>query len=99
MAIDAAVSNGPANRTLIVKRPDTASGYQKLSWRTAHQALQAAEQNGWRSGAPTLWASGGRQTDIAYGVSGDNLSLLFHFPAVADSPYTNLFRRPGYRLL
>ena len=28
MAIDAAVSNGPANRTLIVKRPETASGYQ-----------------------------------------------------------------------
>jgi hypothetical protein len=95
MTIDAAVSNDPANRTLVVKGPENAGGYQKLSWRTAHQTLQAAEQKGWRSAVPTLWASGAGQTEIAYGVPGDNLSLRFHFPAVADSPYTKLVSQPG----
>jgi hypothetical protein len=95
MAMAGIVSIDNWRRNLVVSRPDTLGGYEKLSWRTAHEHLYRAEQSGWRSGAPTLWASGVRQTDIAYGVPGDNLSLLFHFPAVADSPYSKLVGQPG----
>jgi hypothetical protein len=40
MVIGGIVINDFESRTLVVKRPETASGYEKLSWRTAHQALQ-----------------------------------------------------------
>jgi hypothetical protein len=30
-------------RNLVVARPDTLGGYEKLSWRTAHEALVKAE--------------------------------------------------------
>jgi hypothetical protein len=46
MAIDGIVTNDVSARTLVVSRPESASGYQKLSWRTAHQALYRAEQKG-----------------------------------------------------
>ena len=69
-----------------MSRPQTLSGYQKLWWRTAHEALVKAEQNGWPSaGAPFVYAHGVGQTDIAYGVPGDNLTLKFHFPVGEDA--------------
>jgi hypothetical protein len=80
LVIDGIVSNEYSTRTLVVLRPDQASGYQKLAWRTAHGALSMSEQSGWR-GAPFLWARGAGQTEIAHGLPGDNLTLLFHFPA------------------
>jgi hypothetical protein len=46
-AIDGVVTNDVATRTLVVRRPEDASGYQKLLWREAHQALVAAAESGW----------------------------------------------------
>jgi hypothetical protein len=59
----------------------------------AHEALQRSEQSGWR-GAPFLWASGAGQSDIAHGLPGDNLTLLFHFPAGKEA-YAALVSKPG----
>jgi hypothetical protein len=87
------VANDPGSRTLTVSRPDQLSGYQRLAWRTAHEALQRSEQSGWR-GAPLLWADGAEQSDIAHGVPSDNLTLLFHFP-VGKEAYRELVSKPG----
>jgi hypothetical protein len=99
VAMNGIVRTDPASRTLTVVRPDTLSGYQKLAWRSAHQALQLAERDGWPpSGAPFLWAHTVDQRDIVHGAPGDNLTLLFHFPAGVQA-YTALVSRPGLRAI
>ena len=40
-AVDGVVVNDPATRSLGVRLPEAASGYQKLWWKTAHQQLKA----------------------------------------------------------
>jgi hypothetical protein len=95
LAMGGIVANDVATRTLIVSRPDQASGYEKLWWRTAHGELVKAEQSGWRS-ASFLFARGAGQTDIAHGLPGDNLTLMFHFPAGKDV-YRELVSQPGLR--
>jgi hypothetical protein len=82
-----------SERTLVVKRPENASGFQKLSWRMAWESLVRSEQSGWRSGR-TVWAHGVGQSDIAHGLPGDYLTLLFHFPTGNDA-YGELVSKPG----
>jgi hypothetical protein len=95
IVVDAPVSNDIANRTLIVRRPENVGGFQKLAWREAHGAYRRAEEAGWpTSGPPFLRASGGGESDIAYAVAGDNLTLLFAFPP-GKSVYAELVSRPG----
>jgi hypothetical protein len=94
--MDGVVTNDVATRTLIVSRPDQASGYEKLSWRTAHEALTRAEQSGWRSAVPSLYAHGAGQRDIAFGLPTANLTLSFHFP-VGKTEYRDLVSQPGLR--
>lgn len=36
-------------RTLTVRLSELASGYERLHWKTAHQALRRAEETGWRT--------------------------------------------------
>jgi hypothetical protein len=50
MAVSAAVSNDILSRTLVVRLPEKAGGYEKLLWREAFQAFKAAEENGWQGG-------------------------------------------------
>ena len=95
LVLDGIVRINSAERTLVVSRPDQASGYEKLSWRQAHEALVRAEQSGWhRSAVPFLYAHGVGQRDIAHGLPGDNLTLLFHFPVGVDA-YRELVSQPG----
>jgi hypothetical protein len=95
IVVDAPVFNDVANRTLVVRRPENASGYQKLAWREAHGAYLRAEEAGWPpSGPPFLRASGGGESDIAYAVVGDSLTLLFAFPP-GKSVYAELVSKPG----
>jgi len=97
MAMIGIVTNNVMTRTLVVSRPDTLGGYEKLSWRTAHEKLVKAERAGWDSRVPTLWASGLGQTNIAFGMPGDNLTLSFHFPA-GKAVYRELVSKPGLSL-
>ena len=94
MAMAGIVSIDNWRRNLVVSRPDTLGGYEKLSWRTAHEALVKAERVGWGSATPTLWAHGAGETNIAWGLPGDNLTLSFHFPA-GKEVYTKLVSQPG----
>jgi hypothetical protein len=99
LTMDGVVSNDVSTRTLVVRRPETASGYERLSWRWAHEALVRAVESGWpTAGAPFLWAHGAGQRDIAHGLPGDNLTLLFHFP-VGKTEYRDLVSQPGLRAL
>jgi len=94
MAMTGIVSIDNWQRNLVVSRPDTLGGYEKLSWRTAHEALVKAERVGWGSATPTVWAHGAGETNIAWGLPGDKLTLLFHFPA-GKEVYTKLVSQPG----
>jgi hypothetical protein len=94
MAMIGIVTIDNFQRNLVVSRPDTLSGYEKLSWRTAHEQLVRAERVGWGSATPTLWAHGGGETNIAFGVPAENLRLSFHFPA-GKAVYTKLVSQPG----
>jgi hypothetical protein len=94
LTISAAVTNDVATRTLIVRRPETASGYERLLWREAHQALTRAEDSGWRTAHPYVWGGAFGDSQIVHGSPGENLTLLFHFP-VGESAYAKLVGRPG----
>ena len=50
--IGVVTSDVPA-RTLVVRLSENAEGYARLLWRQGHQAFVAAQQSGWRTGAPT----------------------------------------------
>jgi hypothetical protein len=82
-----------ANRTLQVRPSELASGYEKLNWRTAHQALVQAEQTGWRSGG-TVYASAPGAFQVAHVVAGDFLSLVAHFPS-GEQAFSQLVGKPG----
>jgi hypothetical protein len=98
MTVDGIVRIDSAARTLIVSRPENLSGYQKVQWRIAHEALQRAEQSGWGSAHPFLYAHSVGQRDIAHGLPGGGLTLLFHFP-VGVAVYGELVSQPGLRAL
>ena len=82
-----------ASRTLSVRPSELASGYEKLNWRTAHQALVQAEQTGWRT-AQTVWASAPGAFQVASVVAGPYQSLVAHFPS-GEQAFAQLIGKPG----
>ena len=46
MAMAGIVTNNVMSRTLVVSRPDTLGGYERHSWRRAHEELVKAERAG-----------------------------------------------------
>jgi hypothetical protein len=47
MVMDGVVSVDNWQRNLVVRRPESLSGYQKVAWRMAHEALVRAQEAGW----------------------------------------------------
>ncbi len=94
LAVDGVVFNDVATRSLVVRRPETAGGYEKLLWREAHAALVAAVESGWRGEHPFVWGSGLGNREIVHGLPGENLTLTFHFP-VGVAAYASLVGKPG----
>jgi hypothetical protein len=92
IAVDGVVTNDVLARTLVVRRPESLSGYQLLLWREAHGALARAEEIGWAN-HHIVWASGAGQFDVAHALPGDNLTFLFHFP-VGNDAYRALVSKP-----
>jgi hypothetical protein len=82
-----------AQRSLLVRPSELASGYERLNWRTAHQALHQAQEAGWRTGQ-TVWASAPGAFQVAPVVAGDFLSLLVHFPS-GEQAFSQLIGKPG----
>jgi hypothetical protein len=58
------------------------AGYEKLSWRQAHQQLVAADEAGWRTAHPYLWGAVSGNREIVHGLPGENLRLRSIFRSV-----------------
>ena len=82
-----------AGRTLTVRLSELASGYERLNWRTAHQALQREEESGWRTARP-VWASAPGAFQVAPVVAAPDGTLLVHFPP-GEQAFSQLVGRPG----
>jgi hypothetical protein len=94
-AIDGVVFVDAVERTLFVRLPDTAGGYERLLWTQAWQALRRAQEAGWPAdAAPWLWADlpGARQ--VVHGQPGEAGTLKFTFP-VGTPGFAGLVSRPG----
>ena len=92
-AIDAVVVTDVASRSLGARLSETASGYQRMWWKTAHQSLKAAVEDGWRN-HPFVWASTPNADRVAHVEPADFSMLTVHFP-VGVAGYAELISRPG----
>ena len=63
-------------------------------WRQGLQALRRAEESGFRTGAPPVWAHSAGQREIAYGLPGDNATRTFRFAPGVEA-YGELVSKPG----
>ena len=92
-AISAAVSNDVTTRTLVVRCPDTESGYGRFLWREAFALLKRDSELGRGAGLYAYaWGEGDRRF---YAVPGDLQTLRFHFPLDGRTAYTELTAEPG----
>jgi hypothetical protein len=57
LIVDAVVDIDTPSRTLAVMLSEREQGIPRLLWKEAHTALVNAEQSGWLTGTPTLYAS------------------------------------------
>jgi hypothetical protein len=94
VVIHAPVTSDPGARTLTVRRPESAGGYDKLLWREAHEAFVRAEEAGWPAWHRFVWGGDGRDRQIVHGSPGGNLTVKFHFP-VGVGAYAKLVGKPG----
>ena len=94
LAATATVVNDVPSRTLVVGLSQDAEGYAKLLWRQGHQALVKAQEAGWPTRVPTVWASAPGAYRAAFAVPGDAATLRFHFP-LGDPSYRTLVGTPG----
>jgi hypothetical protein len=100
MAVTGVVSPLISERALVVRISDTASGYERSAWRAAHQALTAAENSGWRTSGPTVWASTDKADKVASAVAGDAVfGGLLKFRFNDDSAYLQLVGNSGLTAL
>jgi hypothetical protein len=78
-AVDGVVFADVGSRTLPVRLPDAADSHTRSLWRGARQTLMTAEQAGWRSRVPDLWAHTDRRRNIAHGKQGAMATVRFVF--------------------
>jgi hypothetical protein len=65
LALDGVVTNDPLSRSLSLRQPDNASGYQRLWWKQAWLQLKAAVEDGWRN-HPYVFASAPGAYQVAH---------------------------------
>jgi hypothetical protein len=94
LAIDAVVVNDFANRTLFCRLPDHLTGPGRIAWTNGWQALQLAEESGWRGNTPYLWAATKTAERVARATAGDAQTLKFFF-GPNNQAYLQLIGKPG----
>ena len=82
-----------AGRTLTVRLSELASRYERLHWKTAHQALTRAQESGWRTGR-AVWASAPGAFHVAPVATAPDGTLLVRFPS-GEQAFQNLIGKPG----
>jgi hypothetical protein len=87
-AIDLVAFVDVVTRTLIVRLPDTAGGYERLLWTQGWQQLRKAYEDGWpASGPPWVFAGLPGAGRAVHAVPGEAATLVFNFPVgLLDSP-------------
>jgi hypothetical protein len=94
-AIPAVVFLDTLSRTLFVRLPDKASGYERLLWTQAWQALRRSQEAGWPpGGADWIYADVPGAPRVVHGLPADGGQLSFHFP-VGTRGFADLVSRPG----
>ena len=93
MAVVAAVSNDVLSRTLSVRLPENAGGYEKLLWREAFAAYKAAEERRWSGRVSPLWATALGADRLTYALPGDLQTLKFTFER-GKTVYSQLISKP-----
>jgi hypothetical protein len=93
VAIDGVVVTDVVSRSLGVRLSETASGYQRMWWKTAHQALKAAVGDDWRR-HPYVYASTPSAYRVAHVQPADFSILTVHF-AVGVAGLAELISQPG----
>jgi hypothetical protein len=89
------VSNDLAQRVLTVRISDNESGYGRLLWREAFQALRRSEEAGIH-GRSVVWASTPDAFQVAPVTAGDNIfGGLLKFAFYGKETYTKLISSPG----
>jgi hypothetical protein len=98
LAVDGAVANDAAARTLVVRLSENAGGYARLLWRQGYEALVKSEESGWRTGPPAVWAGAPGSDRIAFAVPGDRQTLRFYFQP-GEPAYQKLLDRETSHIL
>jgi hypothetical protein len=94
-AITASVWVDAVTRTLTVRLPDHAGGYEQMLWTQAWQQLRRAQAAGWpTSGAPWLFADLPHARQVVHAQPGEGGTLSFTFP-VGTPGFAELVGRPG----
>jgi hypothetical protein len=96
MAVTGVVSHVIPERVLVVRISDTASGYERLTWKEAWRALKSAEERGWRGYAdPPVWADTAKADKVAHAVAGDAVfGGLLRFTFGDEAVYMQLVGQP-----
>jgi hypothetical protein len=93
--MDAVVWVDGVERTLIVRLPDGAGGYQKMLWTSGWQQLRRAQEAGWPAdGAPWVFCDVPGARRVVHGQPGEAATLKFHFPP-GTRGFAELVSRPG----
>jgi hypothetical protein len=95
LAADGAVTIDHRERALVVRPARDARSYAKVLWAEGVRA-QAEAASGYAGDAPTVWAAGGGQSKVAYGLPAGGDALKFRFGR-GDPVYQKLVSTPGLR--
>ena len=94
-AIDAVVFVDAVSRTLTVRLPDRAGGYERLLWVQGWQQLRRGQEAGWPPGsAPWVYADLPGAPRVVHGQPGEGGTLRFHFPPGTPG-FAELISKPG----
>jgi hypothetical protein len=95
MAAPGVVTVDVRERALIVRPAADADGLAKVLWAVGVRA-QVKAASSYASDVPTVWASGGGQDKIAFGLPAGSDALKFQFHS-GHPQYTKLVGTPGLR--
>lgn len=97
LVLEGVVITDALARSAAVRLPTTTGGGDRLWWRTAHTAMAAAVEDGWRN-HPYVWASTPSVFDAVHVQPADFLMLTATFP-VGTAGFSELISRPVYALV
>jgi hypothetical protein len=95
LAADAVVVVDARERALVVRPAPAARAYAKVLWAEGVRAQAEAAASRF-AGPPTVWAAGGGESKIAYGLPAGGDALEFRFGR-GDPVYKKLVSTPGLR--